>query len=39
MVEELLRAGGWSQKELADVLDFARSRKRYDIADLLLGAS
>jgi hypothetical protein len=36
MVEELLRAGGWSQRELADALDLARSRKRYDIADLLI---
>jgi hypothetical protein len=36
MVEELLRAGGWSQSELADALDFARARKRYDIVDLLV---
>src|SRR6185369_2255273 len=36
MVEELLRAGGWSQAELADALDLARARKRYDIADLLV---
>jgi hypothetical protein len=36
MVEELLRAGGWSATVLADCLDQARSRKRYDIADLLL---
>ena len=26
MVEELLRAGGWSQPELVDALDLARSR-------------
>jgi hypothetical protein len=36
LIEELLRAGGWSQHVLADALDLARSRKRYDIADLLL---
>lgn len=36
IIEELLRAGGWSPKELADALDLARSRKRYDIADLFL---
>jgi len=36
MVEELLRAGGWSPPELADALDLARARKRYDIADLLV---
>ena len=36
MVEELLRAGGWSQRELANALDLVRSRKRYDIADLLV---
>jgi hypothetical protein len=36
MVEELLRAGGWSQPELADALDLARHRKRFDIADLLV---
>jgi len=36
MVEELLRAGGWSQDELADAFDLARARKRYDIADLLV---
>jgi hypothetical protein len=34
-VEELLRAGGWSQRDLANALDLARSRKRYDIAELL----
>jgi hypothetical protein len=36
LVEELLGAGGWSAGVLADCLDQARSRKRYDIADLLL---
>jgi hypothetical protein len=36
LVEELLRAGGWSVSELADALDLSRLRKRYDIADLLL---
>jgi hypothetical protein len=36
MVEELLRAEGWSTSVLAECLDQARSRKRYDIADLLL---
>jgi hypothetical protein len=36
MVEELLRIGGWSQPELADALNLARARKRYDIADLLV---
>ena len=36
IVEELLRAGGWSPTELADALDLARSYKREDIADLIL---
>ena len=36
IVEELLRAGGWSPPELADALDLARARKRYDIAELLV---
>jgi hypothetical protein len=36
MVEELLRAGGWTQPEIADALELARARKRYDIADLLV---
>jgi hypothetical protein len=36
MIEELLRTGGWSQIELAEALDLARARKRYDIADLLV---
>ena len=36
IVEELLRAGGWSPTELADALDLARSSKREDIADLIL---
>ena len=36
LVEELLRAGDWSATVLANCLDRARSRKRYDIADLLL---
>lgn len=36
MVEELLEAGCWSQRELDTALDLARSRKRYDIADLLV---
>jgi hypothetical protein len=35
IVEELLRAGGWSPIELADALDQARCRKREDIADLI----
>jgi len=36
IVEELLRAGGWSPTELADALDLARSHKRDDVADLIL---
>ena len=36
MVEELLRAGAWSAKELASCLELARSKRRYEIADLLL---
>lgn len=36
MVEQLLRAGGWSTADLAAALDVARSRKRYDIAELLV---
>jgi ankyrin repeat protein len=36
MVEELLKAGGWDPQVLAEALEFARSRKRYDIAELLM---
>jgi len=36
IVEELLRASRWPPREMADALDWARSRRRYDIADLLL---
>jgi hypothetical protein len=36
MVEELLRAGGWSASVLSGCLDQVRSRKRHDIADLLM---
>ena len=36
LVEELLRAGGWSADELAVALDSARYYKRFDIAELLL---
>jgi hypothetical protein len=36
IVEELLRATKWPPREMADALDWARSRRRYDIADLLL---
>ncbi len=35
IVEELLRAGGWSSPELADALELARSSRRYEIAELL----
>jgi hypothetical protein len=36
LVEELLRAGGWSPDELTGALKLARSRKHFDIAELLL---
>jgi hypothetical protein len=35
MVEELLRAGGWSVSELSAALDLARSTRRFDLAELL----
>jgi hypothetical protein len=35
MVEELLRAGGWSPSELSGALDLARSTRRFDLAELL----
>lgn len=35
MVDELLRAGGWSASELAGALDLARSTRRFDLAELL----
>lgn len=35
MVEELLRAGGWSAPELSGALDLARSTRRFDLAELL----
>src|ERR1700692_2352137 len=36
LIEELLRAGGWSSDELGEALELARYRKRYDLAELLL---
>jgi hypothetical protein len=36
VVEELLRVGPWPPREMADALKWARSQRRYDIADLLL---
>jgi hypothetical protein len=36
LVEELLRAGGWSADELTDALEKARYHKRFDIAELLI---
>jgi hypothetical protein len=36
LVEELLRVGPWPAREMADSLKYARSQRRYDIADLLL---
>lgn len=36
LAEELLRAGGWSKNELPEALEFARDRRRYDLAELLL---
>jgi len=35
VVEVLLRAGAWSAEDLADSLEFARDRSRYDISELL----
>lgn len=35
MVEELLRAGGWSPKDLSNALEHARSCRQFDIAGLL----
>lgn len=35
LVEELLRAGGWSSSELADALETARSSKHFEVAALL----
>ncbi len=35
LVEELLRAGGWSPSDLAHSLELARSCKQYDVAELL----
>jgi len=35
MVDELLRAGGWSVQELSAALELARSTRRFDIAELL----
>lgn len=35
LVEELLRAGGWSAPELSAALDLARSTRRFDLAELL----
>jgi hypothetical protein len=37
MVEELLRAGGWSPKDLTDALALAREIRQFDIAALLAG--
>lgn len=37
MVEELLRAGGWSPKDLTDALALARDIRQFDIAALLAG--
>jgi hypothetical protein len=34
IIEEHLRAGGWSPGELADALDLARFRKRPDLVSL-----
>ena len=36
IIEELLRAGGWPPEHLAEALELARTRKRFDIADLLV---
>ena len=35
LVEELLRAGGWSAPELAAALELARELRRFDLAELL----
>lgn len=35
LVEELLRAGGWSPSDLGKALEIARSGRRFDIAELL----
>jgi hypothetical protein len=35
LVEELLRAGGWSAPELSAALERARERRRFDLAELL----
>ena len=35
LVEELLRAGGWSVQELSAALELARSTRRFDLAELL----
>ena len=35
LVEELLRAGGWSAPELSAALELARERRRFDLAELL----
>jgi hypothetical protein len=35
IVEELLRAGGWSSSVLAGALELARSSRRFEIAELL----
>ncbi len=35
MIEELLRAGGWSAEQLAAALESAQHRKRFDITELL----
>ncbi len=38
LVEELLRAGGWSPKELTDALELARSSRHFHVAELLLAS-
>jgi hypothetical protein len=35
LVEELLRAGGWSAPELSSALELARTTRRFDLAELL----
>lgn len=35
LVEELLRAGGWSAPELSAALELAREQRRFDLAELL----